>query len=151
MTSYSAMAARGRAAAAERAGEPFRRIVKFEVREVTRTTNVVGIDGKPRPDYVMRIGEYIGECGHALYLGGSHEPQWRIDHFIGRRKRCPQCPKIEPKPVPDDHCLYEWETEFGEERTCATRGRYANPDYELLCLKHARWLQEWSGDEYRKL
>jgi hypothetical protein len=121
MTSYSAMAARGRETAREHTtGRRKRKVADIRlVRE-----------GGP---YRIEVWEAVGECGHVLRRSRS---PLVINGLVGRRITCRDeaCRIPEKPPVPDpERCEYIMGAEV--ERRCATRARY-DSDMGKVCTRH---------------
>lgn len=172
MVSYSTMALNGRIAAAATAHQPHRAITEYRW---TEAPTMVGRWHDPAPPFTTertyrqeQVGthwevEAILSCGHrASWLaygvtGHGHVPaRWGYAYPVGKKKRCTECPPVEPKPAPPDEVRCEGE-DGGEEagwRRCRTRARWQvwheSPGGERtkadrLCERHRRRGIEWGG------
>lgn len=151
MTSYSAMAARGREASAERTRG--RRKVTAE-RVEHDAPNVFGLDGKPFP-YVTVAARLIGSCGHTLrwlaavpVRDGVPRAHPYLDGMVGRKMTCqhndcriPEKPPREPR---EDDCtwtIYRTQDMDEEGRRCAVRAQWHTEEGDV-CTRHRNYLRD---------
>lgn len=148
MTSYSAMAARGREAARETNKARMVTVDRYEW--TLETLDPAPAFGSPHRWWIAAVGT----CGHTLQAmlsaGDGIVPshiEWTYP--IGKRKRCQRCPRPEPKPAPPDgeRCTYD----VADDRRCRIRARWqvtagSGPGcgrpgvWDLLCERHRKYL-----------
>lgn len=149
MTSYSAMAARGREAARETNKA---RMVKVDHYEWTLET----LDPAPAFGSPDRWSIHVvADCGHSVHwliVGYDGDVPRTVEWSwpVGKRKRCQRCPLPEPKPLPPDgeRCVYEVGNEVVSQ--CKTRAKWRvstvvpggveDHTWPLVCGKHLNYL-----------
>lgn len=168
MVSYSTMALNGRIAAAETAHQPHRAVTEYRWREepdmrVVRYpaappfTDGPTVRREPTGTTHWEIEVFLS-CGHrATWLAygvpreGYVPPSLSYRYAIGKKKRCTDCPPVEPKPAPPDveRCTGEDGGEEAGWRRCRTRARWAvihvagdgtrgTEPVDRLCERHRR-------------
>lgn len=140
MTSYSAMAERGREEARERtAGRRKVKAVRLDSREEPRMVYLPAVPPFPAhwgPDpsgATVTVVSLIGECGHVLAMRrGPHAGL--LKHKLDRRMTCPHddC-RIPPHVYSDADCEYVTGVEV--ERRCTTRAKW-DTEMGRVCTRH---------------
>lgn len=154
MTSYSAMAARGREEALART-KGRRKVIaeRIEYTEPDRS-NVTPFPGSVLPPYRTVEARLIGSCGHTLrwlaavpLRDGKPIRQRYLDDQVGRRMTCPHddC-KIAPKPVREPRetdCTFIIGTDPDPTvgRRCRTTAKW-DTEMGLLCTRHRTYLAD---------